>query len=287
MKLHFMVVRRVPPVPSPVLLEVFAILQKRGFEVQAEIAEESLLRSDALAVRSDLYVLKSHTELSLSLAGVLHAQGAFMLNPYLSCTGTQDKIVASHRLRAAGIPVPATWVTADLSLLRPIVDTTPLIIKPHRGHRGAGIYIVSNRRELAAVPPPASPVVIQEHIPGTGEDLKVYVVGDQVFAVRKPFSADSFARPGRPCRVSSDVHQIALRCGEAFGLGLYGIDLVESPDGPVVVDLNYFPGYKGVSNVAPLIADYIHDYAEGRISLELPSLAAAPYEPAFENTLAR
>jgi glutathione synthase/RimK-type ligase-like ATP-grasp enzyme len=284
MKIHFMIVRRVPPVPSPVLLEVYGILRSRGFEVEAEIAEENLLTSETLAVRSDLYVVKSHTELSLSLAGVLHAQGAFMLNPYLSCTGTQDKIVATHRLRAAGIPVPATWVTADLSFLRTIVDTTPLIIKPHRGHRGAGIYIVRNPRELAAVPPPLSPVVAQEFLPGTGEDLKVYVIGDQVFAVRKQFSEDSFAQPGRPTKVSSEVRRIALACGEALGLGLYGIDLIESPDGPVVVDLNYFPGYKGVPNTGPMIADYIHGYATGHIKMEPPNLAISPNEPAVATT---
>jgi glutathione synthase/RimK-type ligase-like ATP-grasp enzyme len=89
----------------------------------------------------------------------------------------------------------------------------------------------------------------------------VLMIGDEVFAVRKPFAADSFTRPGRPCPVSEAVREIALRSGEAFGLGLFGLDLIESPDGPVVVDVNYFPGYKGVEGAAPLIADFVRDYA--------------------------
>jgi hypothetical protein len=36
--------------------------------------------------------------------------------------------------------------------------------------------------------------------------------------------------------------------------------------------VNYFPGYKGVPGAAPLIADYIEDYAHGRERLELPPL---------------
>ncbi|MFN3331014.1 MAG: hypothetical protein ACK47M_00695, partial [Caldilinea sp.] len=84
MQLYFMLVRRVPPVPSPVLLEVCDLLTRRGFVVNSGIAEEMLVRSDRLTPAHDLYILKSHTELSLSLAGILHSQGAAMLNPYLS-----------------------------------------------------------------------------------------------------------------------------------------------------------------------------------------------------------
>jgi ribosomal protein S6--L-glutamate ligase len=270
-RLYFLLVRRVPPVPSPVLVEAFALLERRGFTVRGGIAEEVLLEPDRLEVEHDLYLLKSHTELSLSIAGALHARGARLLNPYHSCMATQNKIVAARRLRAAGVPVPRCWVTGDFALLEPVVAERPLIIKPYMGHRGDGVYLVRSREELAAVRAPTGPALVQEHVEGSGEDLKVYVVGDQVFAVRKPFSANSFTRPGRPCPVGSDVRDIALRCGRAMGLALYGIDMIESEDGPVVVDLNYFPGYKGVPGAAALIADYVEGYAHGRHELALPA----------------
>lgn len=275
MQLYFMLVRRVPPVPSPVLLEVCDLLTRRGFVVNSGIAEEMLVRSDRLTPAHDLYILKSHTELSLSLAGILHSQGAAMLNPYLSCIATQDKITASRRLYAAGVPTPSCWVTDDLSLLKPIVAEQPLLIKPYRGHRGMGVHIVNSAAELAALPRLDVPVLIQEFIPGSGEDIKVYVVGEEVFAVSKPFSIDSFTRPGRPYPVSPALRAIALRCGKAFGLGLYGLDVIEGPNGPVVVDLNYFPGYKGVPDVAPLIAQYIEDYVNGNTALHPPDPVAA------------
>jgi ribosomal protein S6--L-glutamate ligase len=270
---YFMLVRRVPAVPSPVLVEVSDRLRKRGFEVSDGIAEDMVLRPDHLHPVHDLYILKSHTQLSISLAGILHAQGARLLNPYLSCLATQDKIVAAQRLQAVGVPVPRAWVTGDLTMLAPVVEEQPLIVKPYHGHRGAGIHLVSTPAELAAVRAPEQPVLVQEYIPGRGEDLKVYVVGDEVFAVRKPFSPTSFTRPGQPVPVSADVRDIALRCGQAFGLGLYGLDLIESASGPVVVDLNYFPGYKGVPNIAPLIAEYIERYARRQVELHLGDVA--------------
>jgi ribosomal protein S6--L-glutamate ligase len=273
MRLFFMIVRRVPPVPSPVLLEVYDILSRRGYEVEDAIAEEVLQRPDRLEPEHDLYVLKSHTELSLSLAGVLEAQGARILNPYPNCAATQNKFIASRILRAAGVPVPDTWAMTDPALLADEVASRPLLVKPYMGHRGAGIRIVHDVDALADARADY-PQLVQEFIPGPGEDLKVYVVGDQVFAVSKPFSETSFSVPGRPVPVEPEVRDAALRTGAAFGLGLYGLDMIESSDGPVVVDVNYFPGYKGVPDAAAMIADYIDAYAQGLITLGEPSVAA-------------
>ena len=275
MKLYFLLARRVPPVPSQIVLEVSEILRCRGFRVESGIAEEMLVSPDRLASTHDLYLLKSYTALSLSLAGVLHAEGARLLNPYPGCFASRDKIVASKLLHTAGIPAPRCWVTADLKLLDPIVEETPLIVKPHMGWLGEGIHIVRNRRELAAIPQPQTPqtpVLIQEYFQGTGEDLRMYIAGDQVFAVRMRFSSASFAEPGRPCAVSSELRDIALRCGQAFGLGLYSMDVIGTPDGPKVVDVNDFPGYKAVPDAAVAVADYIERFATRWCSLQPPEM---------------
>jgi glutathione synthase/RimK-type ligase-like ATP-grasp enzyme len=223
----------------------------------------------------DLYILKSHTELSLSLAGALHTQGARLLNPYLSCSLTQNKIVVSRLLSDAGVRAPRSWVTEDYSLLREVLAETPLIVKPYLGHRGAGITIVRTEGELLALPKPVVPMIVQELVVGDGEDTKVYCVRDEVFAVRKVFSESSFTQVGRPVPVSDEVKQMANTVGRVCGLSLFGLDIIESDRGPYVVDVNYFPGYKGVPDVAPLIADAIDDYAQGRYTLEAGAHAAS------------
>jgi len=271
-----MQVRRAQGRPSAILVDVFDRLSRRGFQIADGIAEELVTRPDLLRPDHDLYVLKSHTELSLSLAGVLHAHGARILNPYASCARTQNKIVVSSILRAAGIPAPRTWVTGDMTLLMEVAREVRLVLKPYRGHRGAGIHVIDRPLQLAAIPSSDTPRIAQEYVPGTGEDLKVYVVGDQVFGVRKPFSETSFASAGFPGPVDSTTCDIARRCGAVLGLGLYGIDVIESPSGPVVVDVNYFPGYKGVPAIAPIIADYIAAYALGTIDLITADFAPRP-----------
>ena len=270
MKLHFMIVRRVPPVPSPVLVECYEILRGRGYQVTEDIAEEIIQRPDLMEVDADLYLLKSHTELSLALAGVLFTQGANMLNPYQSCSLIQSKIITSKLLRRGGIPAPDSWVTDDLGLAKSLLEKHPLIIKPHMGHRGAGVHLCRTPEDIDKIPAPVTPMIIQEAIPGPGEDLKIYCVGGEVQGVRKEFSEKSFSVAGRHGEITPEVRRISQRVGEVCGLGLYGLDIIESDRGPYVVDVNYFPGYKGVPNAAGMIADYIDDYAKAKITLTPP-----------------
>src|SRR4030095_229605 len=115
-----------------------------------------------------IYMLKSHTELSLSLAGVLFTQGANMLNPYQSCSLIQSKIITSKLLRQAGTPAPDSWVTGDLSMAKSLLEKHPLIIKPHMGHRGAGVHLCKTPEDIDKIPPPATPMIVQEAIPGRG-----------------------------------------------------------------------------------------------------------------------
>jgi len=67
--------RRVPPVPSPVLVEVARRLCGRGYTVDTMVVEEAVSVPERLPLDHDLYLIKSHTELTLSLAGVLHEMG--------------------------------------------------------------------------------------------------------------------------------------------------------------------------------------------------------------------
>ena len=51
--------------------------------------------------------------------------------------------------------------------------------------------------------------------------------------------------------------EIAIRCGKALGLSIYGVDVVLNGNGPIVVDVNYFPSFRGVRDIADTLADHI------------------------------
>lgn len=51
---------------------------------------------------------------------------------------------------------------------------------------------------------------------------------------------------GRPFDVDDPLAELARTAVAGLDLHLAGIDVVLGPDGPVVVDVNSFPGYRGV-----------------------------------------
>jgi hypothetical protein len=67
---------------NPVFADALQALAEQGD--QADLLRSEAQRIDLAAVREeyDLYLLKSGTDLALSLAGALHAAGAATLNPY-------------------------------------------------------------------------------------------------------------------------------------------------------------------------------------------------------------
>lgn len=261
MRITFLLTRRVPDVPSPVVLAAQQLLREDGHEVTGWIPEDRLLPTDDIRPEADLYVLKSHTELALSYAAALHARGVPVFNPLPACLLAQDKVTASARMRELGVPSPDSWLIERPEQAAPLLGGGPLIIKPHRGHRGAGVHFAANEEALVAIPPSHVPLIAQRHVPGPGEDLKVYVAGEEVRAVRKTFDEHSFTRPGRSVEVTARVREIAAAIRSGFGLELFGCDVIESPDGPQVVDVNYFPGYKGCPDPAPGIAGAIDRFA--------------------------
>src|SRR5712692_3225750 len=104
---------RYPPTRmSNILPEVVRLLSEWGAKVDVIYPEQQLVDLSKVRVEHDLYILKAKTELALSLAGVLHAAGAAILNPYPVSMTLHDKIMTFHVLQAAGLPTPETYVAS-------------------------------------------------------------------------------------------------------------------------------------------------------------------------------
>ena len=237
-----------------------------GHNVESLFGEDRLVHLDEWPPQADLFLLKGHDALCLGLAGLVAAEGGVVLNPYRSCVQAENKILATRRLRAAGVPAPETWVTTNELNLVDLVNIKPLIIKPHIGGMGRSRQAlrVNSEADLRDIDLSTNTYVIQEFVSGSGMDLKIYVVGDRAFGIRKPSTGLSFNVPGVRCDLAAELVEMARRVGDVLGLGLFGIDVVESPEGPFVVDVNYFPSYAGIEEAPIAIADYIDGYARGQ-----------------------
>src|SRR5947208_10350152 len=133
MNLYVMLALRTPAAPNPVLVDTLLILRQRECNIELGTGKELLLQLDRLAMPHDLYILKSHAALWLSLAEIVHAHGGRLLNPFPACLAVQNKIVAVERMRAAGITATRSWVTGDPDMLRSIVEERLVIMKTYDG----------------------------------------------------------------------------------------------------------------------------------------------------------
>ncbi|HEY6195352.1 MAG TPA: ATP-grasp domain-containing protein [Candidatus Eisenbacteria bacterium] len=244
---------------SPIMAEVVRLLSEWGAKVQVIHPERQLLDLSRLRVEHDLYILKARTDIALSIAGCLHAQGAAILNPYPVSMLLRDKIITSRVLQAAGLPTPATYVATRPEQLARLLEEGPLVVKPYRGSGGDGVRIVWDVDELDSLPTDHDVVFAQRYHKPEGPDRKIYCIQGQVFGVLRGWPARSYEEKlGEPFTITPELRDIALRCGEAFGIDLYGLDIIQSAGTHYVVDVCSFPGFKGVPDAALRVADYIN-----------------------------
>lgn len=269
--------RHPPTRISPILPEVARLLTERGARVEPLYPEDGVTDLLQLEVVHDLYVLKAGTDTALSVAGALHAAGATILNPYPVAAACRDKIVLTQVLRGAGAPVPDTFVAGSLEALEPLLADGPLVVKPYRGSQGRGVQIVREAGELEEAGSDSGPFFAQRYHEPRGRDRKLYCIGDRVYGVKRIWPVRSYEdKLGEPFSVSDELREIALRCGAALGIGLFGLDVVETDDGPYVVDFSSFPGFKGVPEAAGALAELVWEAAERARAGEGSGTAAAP-----------
>ncbi|MFN8526314.1 MAG: hypothetical protein U0821_24715 [Chloroflexota bacterium] len=250
--------------------ELVPMLRDAGGRVELVHAECGLHRVDR-DPGFDMVVLKSGSAAALHLAAVAEAWGARVINACEATRLAQDKISVSAILQQAGLPI-ATGHAAWLPLARP-EETAKLaglarcsmIVKAARGSRGVGLWRAEPGELLELLPSlPEAPYLLMDHVPHSGEDLKVFAAGDWLAAVARPFPANTLEEKlGQPVEVPAGVACTVREVGRLLGLTCFGCDFVRGTDGWVLVDVNAFPGYKGASGAAVAICVAIERSAVG------------------------
>jgi ribosomal protein S6--L-glutamate ligase len=245
-----------------VMEEAARHLDERGVSIDTIHPDEMMIDVATIHVAHDLYILKAGTPAALSLAGLIDLAGGRLLNPYPVVTRIKDKVLASRILADAGVPTPETFIAAERAqLLKPLADG-PLIAKPFiGGSQGRGVEIVRNEDDLSKIAPDGGIIFAQRYYEPDGRDHKIYRIGEQLFGVRRVWPARTLEdKLGEPFVLTAEMSEITRQCGQAFGIDLYGLDIIFSGGRPFVVDINTFPGFKGVPEAGRHLADYICNY---------------------------
>ncbi|HEX9162153.1 MAG TPA: hypothetical protein VF980_10650 [Thermoanaerobaculia bacterium] len=275
MKIAFVMLRYAETLRSPVTTDVLRLLSEWGADVDIIFPEDELVSLAEVEVRHDLYVLKSRTEMGLAYAGVLHAAGATILNPYPVSSRVRDKIALTALLQAAGVPTPEAFITADVGSLAPMLERGPLALKPYRGTGSRGVHVVWDPEDLDDVPTTQGPIFAQRLVDRRGSESKIYCIGGQIFGVKRAWPVRNYReKHGDAFTVPKMLRDITERCADALGIDAFSLDVLGDDDNPYVVDVKSFPTFTGVPDAALRVADYIYGAALRALTGE-PRLAIA------------
>lgn len=215
----------------------------RTYDIRRVPSVSSAVDSGGSALRDVLSVEDVFMSwLELTDARVINRASAMMSN---SSKPYQLEILRSH-----GFLVPRTLVTSDPDeALRFWTDCGSVIYKSVSGERSIVARLsqahVSRIKDIATCP-----TQFQQYVPG--QDFRVHVVADEVFATSVTSGADDYryaGRDGAPAELqkANIPSDLADRCREvtrALGLSISGIDLRRAPDGRwFCFEANPSPGF--------------------------------------------
>jgi ribosomal protein S6--L-glutamate ligase len=192
----------------------------------------------------------------------LHSRGVPVLNPPAALEACVDKYLASARLEAAGLPVPATVVCqhADDALEAFTALGGDVVVKPLFGSEGRGMVRVADPdlawRTFRTLERLQSVLYLQRFIPHPGWDLRVFVLGGRVLNAMRRHARGGWrtnvAQGGKGEAVSPTAaeERLALAAAAAVGAPVCGVDLLPGPAGELyVLEVNAVPGWRALAPV--------------------------------------
>jgi ribosomal protein S6--L-glutamate ligase len=189
---------------------------------------------------------------------------------------SRDKLRSTQILSRAGVGMPKTAFanfTDDVPALIEHVGGAPVIIKLLEGTQGLGVVLAESAKAAQSVIEAfhnlKARILVQEFIAeAKGADVRAFVVnGEVVGAMRRQGKEGEFRSNlhrggvGKLVKLSRSEKAAALLATKALGLGVAGVDMLQSQRGPLVLEVNSSPGLEGIEKATGLdIAGQIIDY---------------------------
>jgi ribosomal protein S6--L-glutamate ligase len=191
---------------------------------------------------------------------------------------SRDKLRSLQILSRAGLGLPKTVFSnysKNVGNIIDRVDGAPLVIKLLEGTQGLGVVLADNRNSaesiLEAFNGLKARVIVQEFIKeAKGADLRVFIIDGVVVGAMK--------RQGKEGEFRSNLHRggtaeivtltdeeenAALKAAKVMGLGIAGVDMLQSDRGPLILEVNSSPGLEGIESATGKdIATQIIKYVE-------------------------
>lgn len=232
-----------------------------------------LPRFDAVIPRIGVSV----TAYGAAVMRAFEAAGTFCVNGAEGILASRDKLHAHQILARHRIGMPATAFAAspkDTANLIALAGGAPLVVKLLESTQGKGVVLAETtgaaQSVISAFRGLKANFLVQHFVAeAQGEDIRCLVIGGRVVAaMRRRAAAGEFRSnlhqggTAEPVRITRAERETAIRAARAFRLGLAGVDMLRSSEGPKVLEVNSSPGFEGIEfasgkNAAAFLFDEI------------------------------
>lgn len=209
----------------------------------------------------------------------LEYKGVKVINSLNTAIITGNKMFTTLVLQKHSIPTPKTIVAftseAAMKIFREEFDGKA-VLKPVSGSWGRMVALLNDEAAAQAVLedrdymyPMYQVYYMQEYVNRPPRDLRVFVVGEEVIAGIYRYQPESdwrtnTARGGRAvkCEITEEIRELALKAAKAVGGGVFGVDMMESPNGLIVHEVNNTTEFKNTVpatgvDIPRIIIEYI------------------------------
>lgn len=203
--------------------------------------------------------------------------GVFTTTESQSLVRSRDKLRSLQVLSRARLGLPKTVFTnysKDVGEVIDHVGGAPLIIKLLEGTQGLGVVLAETKNAAESVIEAfnglQARVIVQEFIKEAGgADIRALIVdGHVVGAMKRQGKEGEFRsnlhRGGSASviELTDDEENAAIKAAKAMGLGVAGVDMLQSSRGPLILEVNSSPGLEGIEaatgkDIAKTIIRYI------------------------------
>jgi ribosomal protein S6--L-glutamate ligase len=228
----------------------------------------------------------SITFFGLAVVRQFEMMGVYCINESQAIARSRDKLRCLQILSRHDIGLPPTVYTRQADHVPGCIDRVegpPVVVKLLEGTQGIGVV-------LAESTPAASSVIeafhgldqnilIQKFIKeAKGADIRALVVGRRmVAAMRRKAVAGEFRsnihRGGKAkkVRLPADYRKTALAAARVLGLRFAGVDMIESDEGPMVMEVNSSPGLEGIEKATGVdVAEAVIEHLERELASATP-----------------
>ena len=191
---------------------------------------------------------------------------------------SRDKLRSLQLLARAGIGMPKTAFASTTKYVDNLIEQAggvPVVVKLLEGTQGIGVILAETHASAKSVIEAFLGVkvnlLVQEFVKeAKGIDIRVFVVDGQIVGAMKRQGAEGEFRSNLhrggsavALELSAEEKATAIRSAKKLGLGIAGVDMLQSNRGPLVMEVNSSPGLQGIESATKEdIATKIIEYVE-------------------------